>query len=84
MTIQKGGMSMVAIFTILFIIALISVFAKLLFFGLKATWGISKLLLTIVFLPVILVGMVAGGLIHVAFPLLIVIAVVSFFMIRTE
>lgn len=41
-----------------------AVFGKLLMFGIKAAWGISKFLLTIVLLPVILIGLVVGGLIY--------------------
>ena len=52
--------------TLLFIICMFGVFGKLFFFGLKAAWGISKFVLTIVFLPLILLVMVAGGLISIA------------------
>ena len=60
-------------FTLLFIFCMFSVFGKLFCFGLKAAWGISKFVLNIVFLPLILIVMVAGGLISVAFPLLLII-----------
>ena len=63
--------------TLLFIICMFGVFGKLFFFGLKAAWGISKFVLTIVFLPLILVVMVAGGLISIALPVLLVIGVVG-------
>lgn len=53
------------------------VFGKLFVFGLKATWGITKILLNIVLLPLILIGMVVGGLISIAFPLLIVVGIVA-------
>ena len=46
-------------------------------FGIKAAWGISKFLLTIVLLPVILIGLVVGGLIYLAFPILIVVGIVG-------
>ena len=59
--------------TLLFIICFFAVFGKLLMFGIKAAWGISKFLLTIVLLPVILIGLVVGGLIYLAFPILIVV-----------
>ena len=61
----------------LFIICMIGVFGKLLFFGIRMAWGISKFLLTIVLLPLILIGMVAGGLLYIAFPILIVVGIVS-------
>lgn len=63
--------------TLLFIICMFGVFGKLFFFGIKAAWGISKFVLTIVFLPVILLVMVAGGLISIALPVLLVIGVVG-------
>ena len=52
-------------------------FWKLFCFGVKAAWGISKFVLTIVFLPLILLVMVAGGLISIALPVLLVIGVVG-------
>ena len=58
-------------------ICMFGVFGKLFFFGLKAAWGISKFVLTIVFLPLILLVMVAGGLISIALPVLLVIGVVG-------
>ena len=63
--------------TLLFGICMISVFGKLLVFGVKAAWGIIKILVTIVLLPLVLIGMVAGGLLYLAFPILIVIGIVS-------
>ena len=62
---------------LLFLVCMIWVFGKLLFIGMKAAWGISKILLTIVLLPVILLGMVMGGLIYIAFPILIIVGVIS-------
>ena len=58
-------------------ICFFAVFGKLLMFGIKAAWGISKFLLTIVLLPVILIGLVVGGLIYLAFPILIVVGIVG-------
>ena len=63
--------------TLLFIICMFGVFGKLFWFGVKAAWGISKFVLTIVFLPLILLVMVAGGLISIALPVLLVIGVVG-------
>ena len=56
---------------------MIWIFGKLFIFGVKATWGISKLLLTVVFLPLILIGMVIGGLMSIAFPILIIVGIVA-------
>ena len=63
--------------TLLFLICLFGIFGKLFCFGLNAAWGISKFVLTIVFLPVVLIVMVIAGLIKIALPLLLVIGLVS-------
>lgn len=62
--------------SLLFTICMIWVFGKLFFFGIRACWGISKFLITVVLFPLILIGMVVGGLIYIAFPILIVIGIV--------
>lgn len=62
---------------ILFAVCMLWVFGKLLIFAIKAAWGITKILFTIIFLPAILVGLVLGGLLYIAFPVLIVIGIVS-------
>ena len=63
--------------TIIFWILMLAVFGKLLVFGIKVGWGIMKILLTVVFLPVILAGMVLGGLLSLAFPILIVVGIIA-------
>lgn len=63
--------------TILFAICMFCFFGKLLIFGIRAAWGISKILLTVVLFPIILIGVIISGLISVAFPLLLVIGVIS-------
>ena len=62
---------------ILFTICMIWVFGKLFFFGLRAAWGLTKLLLVVLFLPVLLIGLVLAGLIYIAFPIVIIIGIVS-------
>lgn len=56
----------------LFIICILWGSGKLLIFGMKAAWGISKLLLSAIFLPVILIGMVIGGLMYLVLPIFII------------
>ena len=63
--------------TLLFLICLFGIFGKLFCFGLKAAWGISKFVLTIVFLPVVLIVMVIAGLVKIALPLLLIIGLVG-------
>ena len=58
---------------------MIMVFVKLIGFAIRAAWGISKVLVTLVFLPLILIGLVLGGLIYLALPILIVVGLVALF-----
>ncbi len=58
--------------SLIFAICMIGFIWKLFIFGVKASWGILKLLCSVVFFPVILIGMVVGGLMYIAFPLLII------------
>lgn len=69
-------------FYFLFMILMFFVFGKFFFFGLKAAWGLSKFVLTIIFLPITLVMMVSAGLIYFAFILLIIIGIISFFKVN--
>lgn len=66
-------------FYFLFMILMIFVFGKLFFFGLKAAWGLSKFVLTIILLPITLMVMVSCGLLYFSFVLLIVVGIISFF-----
>ena len=47
-------------FLLLFAICMIGFIWKLFVFGVRASWGIMKLLCTVVLFPVILIGMVVG------------------------
>lgn len=69
--------------TLLFAICMLWVFGKLFFFGIKAAWGVSKFLLTLVLLPLSLILMVVGGLLSIAFPILIVVGIISLFTSRS-
>lgn len=62
---------------ILFAVCMLWVFGKMLIFGIKAAWGIAKIFWSIIFLPVVLVGLVLGGLMYIAFPILIIIGIIS-------
>ena len=62
---------------LIFGIMMLVVFGKLFIFGMKATWGITKFLVMLVFLPLGLIAMVLGGLFTLALPILIVIGLVS-------
>lgn len=64
------------LFTI-FLILMFGVFGKLLLFALKAAWGITHILLSIVFLPLVLVGMALSGLMTLALILVVIIGIYS-------
>ena len=66
-------------FYFLFMILMFYIFGKLFFFGLKAAWGLSKFVLTIILLPITLMVMVSCGLLYFAFVLLIVVGIISCF-----
>ena len=66
-------------FYFLFMILMFYIFGKLFFFGLKAAWGLSKFVLTIILLPITLMVMVSCGLLYFAFVLLIVVGIIRLF-----
>ena len=63
--------------SLLFAICIIWFVGKFFIFGLKASWGNMKLLCTVILFPVILIGMVIGGLMYIAFPLLIIGGIIA-------
>ncbi|MCI8667141.1 MAG: hypothetical protein HFG82_10820 [Dorea sp.] len=65
-------------FTLLFTILTFIVFGKLLIFAIKASWGIARILVTVIFLPLALIALVVAGIIYLAVPLLLIACVVSF------
>ena len=75
---------MVTLLTLLFVICLIAFIWKFLVFGLKASWGILKLLCYVLFFPIILIVMVVGGLIKLALPILIIGGIIAFLAGRAE
>ena len=62
---------------LLFFILMLLVFGKILKFAFKAAWGISKIVVTLVLLPIFLIGMVLKGLVLIAIPILVVVGIVS-------
>lgn len=63
--------------SLIFAIVMILVFGRLLLFGVRAAWGLFKFLVFVVILPLLLIGLLIGGLIYIAFPLLIVVGIIS-------
>lgn len=63
--------------TLIFVILMLWIFIRLFVFGIRAAWGLARILLTVFLLPVILSGLVIGGLIYIAIPVLIIIGILS-------
>ena len=63
--------------TFIFICLTFWIFGKLIRLAFKMTWGITKVLFTLVFLPVILIALAIGGLVTIALPILIVVGIIS-------
>ena len=68
--------------SIIFIILMFIVFGKLLKFAIKATWGIAKIVVSLIMLPLFLVGVVLSGLLVLALPILLVVGIVVFAVLR--
>lgn len=67
----------------IFMVLLFMVFGKILVFAVKAAWGVTKIVCTVVLFPLILIGMVVGGLIKIALPVLLIIGVITLFMSKS-
>ena len=63
--------------TLIFGILLIGFLGKMIAWAFKATWNIVKVLLVIVFFPLILIVMVCTGLIYIALIFLIIGGIIS-------
>ena len=69
---------------ILFFIVMILIFGNMMMFAIKMAWGITKVLGTLVFLPVFLIVLVFVGLLKLAFPILVIIGVISLFSMKWD
>ena len=63
--------------TLVFICLMIGVFGKLIGLAFKMTWGIAKVLFTLVFLPFVLIALTIGGLVTIALPFVVVVGIIS-------
>ncbi|WP_368197145.1 hypothetical protein [Blautia wexlerae] len=62
--------------TLIFTCLMVWIFGKLIWIAFKMTWGITKVLFNLIFLPIILIALVIGGLVSVALPVLIIIGII--------
>ena len=62
---------------LIFTIFMFLIFGNILKFAVKMAWGMTKVLFSLVFLPVFLIALVFAGLIKLAFPILAIIGLIS-------
>ena len=62
--------------TLIFTCLMVWIFGKLIWIAFKMTWGITKVLFNLIFLPIILIALVIGGLVSVALPVLIIMGII--------
>ena len=63
--------------TIIFYAALIYVAIKMLLWGIKATWGIAKIIAFVVLLPVLIIGLALAGMFMLALGLIVLMAIIA-------
>ena len=63
--------------TLIFGILLVGFLGKMIAWAFNATWSIVKVLLVIVFFPLILIVMACTGLIYIALIFLIIVGIIS-------
>lgn len=67
---------------LIFTILMFVIFGKILFFAIKAAWGITKILFAIVFLPVVLIVLALMGMFYIAMPMLAVVGLIALFGLK--
>lgn len=53
------------------------VFGRILLFTFRATWGIARILFSLIILPIVLLGLVFNGLMIIALPVLLIIGLLT-------
>ncbi|SNU08042.1 hypothetical protein SAMN06297422_11470 [Lachnospiraceae bacterium] len=64
--------------TLLFIILMFVVFTKIFIFALKAAWGITKIVVSLILLPIVLIAIAIAGFVYAAVAILIIIGLITF------
>lgn len=70
--VTKEEMRMI---TLCFIIMMFCVFGGLIGLAIRAAWGITKIVCSIILLPVALIVLVCVGLMKLAFPILVIVGI---------
>ena len=59
-------------FTILTMILFLVIFGKLFGLALRVGWGVFKFSMFLIFLPVIILSLIFGGMVFIAFPIILI------------
>ncbi|MBQ6013311.1 MAG: hypothetical protein IJL27_04645 [Firmicutes bacterium] len=51
------------------------IFGRLLAFSVRFAWGIGRVLVTLLFMPLLLIGLAVRGLMYIAIPVLILVGI---------
>ncbi len=62
--------------TIIFVFLMIAIFGRILAWGIKAAWGLTKIILLVVCFPLVLIAFALSGLIFLALPILLIVGIV--------
>ncbi|MCR5049284.1 MAG: hypothetical protein K6A37_10060 [Saccharofermentans sp.] len=63
--------------TLIFCIALFYVAIRMLIWGIKAAWGIAKIIAFVVLLPVLIIGLALAGMFMLALGVVVVVAIIA-------
>ena len=63
--------------TALFILAFVWFMWKVIALAIKMTWGLLKVGIYVIFLPIVIIGFFLGGLIYIALPLAIIGGIIA-------
>ena len=63
--------------TLLFIILMFGIFGKMIGLAFRATWGITKIVFSLVVLPVVAIVAAFAGLMTIALPVLLVVGIIT-------
>ena len=66
-------------FTFIFLICMFGIFGKLIGFAFDMAWGLTKVLFTLVFLPLIILFFLFKGLLFIAVPVLALVGAITIF-----
>ena len=69
---------------ILFFIFMVLIFGNMIMLAIKMAWGITKVIGSLVFLPIFLIVLVLVGLLKLAFPILVIVGVISLFTMKLD